>query len=118
MKSSNERSELIGEHEDSAADALRYWVNSTTMTLGANFSINLLLQAMKQMIEQVATPDQIERVETVFTQELNEAYDYVRAKSPTTASTIDKLQDEVEKSLDSDDSIPFVATTNTKKILH
>lgn len=120
MTQSKTKSELVIEHEDSAADALRYWVNSTTMTLGANFSINMLLQAMKQVIEQVARPDQIERVETVITEQLNESYDYVRAKSPSESSDIEKLQDEMEEKLSSDENetLSYMAPTSGKKILN
>lgn len=118
MTRSKTKSELVVEHEDSAADALRYWVNSTTITLGANFAVNMLLQALKQVVEQVATPDQVERIETVFTEQLNETYDYIRAKSPGDASKVDDLQDEIEKTLDDSETLSYMAPKSDKKILN
>lgn len=118
MTRSKTKSELVVEHEDSAADALRYWVNSTTITLGANFAVNMLLQALKQVVEQVATPDQVERIETVFTEQLNETYDYIRAKSPADNSKVEDLQDEIEKKLDENETLSYMAPTSGKKILN
>lgn len=119
MTQSKTKSEIVIEHEESAADALRYWVNSTTATLGANFSINLLLQAMKQMIEQVSRPDQIERVETVITQQLNESYDYVRSKSPHAEAADEVLQNALhQEEISGEEELSYVTTVNNKKILH
>jgi predicted nucleic acid-binding protein len=119
---SKTKNEVVRDHEDSAADALRYWVNSTTATLGANFAVNLLLQAMKQMLEQVADPHQVERIETVITEQLNETYDYVRNKSGKETSDIERLQEMVDETaeevLPEADVLSYVSPKATKKIIH
>lgn len=120
MTQSKSKSNVIVEHEESAADGLRYWTNSTIATLGANFTISMLLQAMKQLIEQVARPDQIERVETVLTQQLAESYDYVRSKGDDSKSDITELYDELAGAEEKEEAeLSFVATKSaTKKVFH
>jgi hypothetical protein len=79
MKPSKNTSEILQQHEDNAADSLLYWVNCTTTICGANLTVNLLLQAMKELLEQAVKPDQVDRVEEILTAEFTKTYDYIRA---------------------------------------
>jgi succinate dehydrogenase/fumarate reductase-like Fe-S protein len=110
MKQSKNTSEILQQHEDNAADSLLYWVNCTTTICGANFTVNLLLQAMKELLEKSVKPDQVDRVEEILTAEFVKTYDYIRAAmvEPTAV-------DEYEN-----DTIPDeVPTTKLrKKVIH
>lgn len=79
MKPSKNTSEIMQRHEDNAADSLLYWVNCTTTICGPNFTVNLLLQAMKELLEKSVKPDQVDRVEEILTAEFIKTYDYIRA---------------------------------------
>lgn len=104
-------SEWTEEYKDNSVEALRYWVNSTTALFGANYSCNILLLAMKTLLEEVGTPAQADRIEEVITAELNKSYDIIRAKAEGASRT---QEEEEEPAKDSN----VWATLKTNKVKH
>lgn len=116
MKYKKENSSTLEGYKDSSAEALRYWVNSTSALVGANFTCNVLLLAMRALIEEVGTPDRVEQMETVITKELAESFDIVRNKAYTSSSADQDISDAVEEVLD--EMAPETSFPATKKVLH
>lgn len=81
MKQSKPKDEVMARHEDNAADSLLYWVNCTMTMCSPNFAVNMLLQAMKELLEKAVKPDQVDRVEEILTAELVKTYDYIRSSA-------------------------------------
>jgi len=88
-KNDNDK-EWTEEYKDNSVEALRYWVNSTTALFGANYSCNILLLAMKALLEEVGTPAQADRIEEVITSELVKSFDYIRAKATSAEEAEEK----------------------------
>lgn len=90
-------SEWTEEYKDNSVEALRYWVNSTTALFGANYSCNILLLAMKALLEEVGTPAQADRIEEVITTELVKSYDIIRAKEARAGASASIKEEELEQ---------------------
>lgn len=112
-----------------ATDGLKYWINFTSITLGTNYALNLLLHGMALIIEKVATPEQIDNIEKVIARELEASYQLVREKARNKGQDPEGDDNEV---LVADDSTPedipgelnekldklFIDYKNSRKILN
>lgn len=85
--------------EESAINSLLFWINATTSLHGANFTINYLLNGIKEMIEQVATIERIDHVEEMLTKSITESCDIVR-RSVTEPEDLEEKMEVINKKLD------------------
>lgn len=74
--------QLLQQYQESAFDALLYWTNATTTTLGANTTLTILTEMMAAAIENLVPPDQKNRAEDVIMAAIEEAFANISDDAP------------------------------------
>lgn len=68
-------------YKEAALDALLYWTNSTSTTIGNNATMSFLTEMLSTCIIHMVAADQVDRARAVIFKMLNESFDMISENS-------------------------------------